>query len=63
MTTTLGIFALILLITLGITYWAANRTATARTRRSKGSLLDADKASGVGANERAGNETRWLHSP
>ena len=29
MTTTLGIFAVILLITLGITYWAASRTATA----------------------------------
>lgn len=29
MNTTLGIFAVILLITLGITYWAARRTATA----------------------------------
>lgn len=29
MTATLGIFAVILLITLGITYWAARRTATA----------------------------------
>ncbi|MGR4932254.1 cation acetate symporter [Bradyrhizobium sp. CAR08] len=28
MSTTLGIFALILLITIGITYWAAKRTAT-----------------------------------
>jgi cation/acetate symporter len=28
MSTTLGIFAVIVLITLGITYWAANRTAT-----------------------------------
>ena len=28
MSTTLGIFAVILLITLGITYWAARRTAT-----------------------------------
>jgi cation/acetate symporter len=29
MSTTLGIFAVIMLITLGITYWAARRTATA----------------------------------
>ena len=28
MSTTLGIFAVILMITLGITYWAARRTAT-----------------------------------
>ncbi len=29
MTTTLGIFVMILVITLGITYWAAKRTKTA----------------------------------
>jgi cation/acetate symporter len=41
MSTTLGLFAVILLVTLGITYWAARRTATASHFYAAGSGLTA----------------------
>jgi len=43
MTTTLAIFAVILLITLGITYWAARRTRTTNEFYAADSRLTASQ--------------------